>query len=98
MSPARRKGYVLKYRVPHAAVGDASGGPYAIAERIGRYSAGWRWPTALGLTVGLHALLSFLAFLGDHEDHPVAPKPQQVVTLERPPPQEAPPPEPEPPP
>jgi len=98
MSPVRRKGYVLKYRVPHAAVGDASGGPYAIAARIGRYSAGWRWPAALGMTVGLHALLSFLAFLGDHEHRPVVPKPQQVVTLERPPPEESPPPEPEPPP
>jgi periplasmic protein TonB len=98
MSPARRKGYVLKYRVPHAAVADASSGPYAIAERIGRYSAGWRWPAALGLTVGLHALLSFLAFLGDQEHRPVVPKPQQVVTLERPPPEEAPPAESEPPP
>ncbi len=98
MSPVRRKGYVLKYRVPHAAVGDASGGPYAIAARIGRYSASWRWPAALGMTVGLHAVLSFLAFLGDHEHRPVVPKPQQVVTLERPPPEEAPPAEPEPPP
>jgi protein TonB len=102
MSPARRKGYVLKYRVAHAVVGDASGGPYAIAERIGRYSAGWRWPTALGVTVGLHVVLGYLAFLGDHEDRVVAPKPQQIVTLERPPveepppPQEAPPPKPPP--
>jgi periplasmic protein TonB len=98
MSPVRRKGYILKYRVPHAAVGDASGGPYAIAERIGRYSASWRWPTALGLTVGVHVLLGFLAYLGDQEDKPAVPRPQQVVTLERPPPEEAPPPEPEPPP
>jgi hypothetical protein len=98
MSPARRKGYVLKYRVPHAAVGDASGGPYAIAERIGRHSASWRWPMALGLTVGVHTLLAFLAFLGDREHQPLVPKPEQVVTLERPPPVEAPPPEAEPPP
>ncbi len=98
MSPARRKGYVLKYRVPHAAVGDASGGPYAIAAVIGRYSAGWRWPAAMGMTVGFHALLSYLAFLGDHEHRPVPVKPQQVVTLERPPPEEAPPPETPPPP
>jgi outer membrane biosynthesis protein TonB len=97
MSPARRKGYVLKYRVPHAAVGDASGGPYAIAERIGRYSAGWRWPTALGVTVGLHLVLGYLAFLGDHEDKVLPPKPQQIVTLERPP-EEPPKPEAEPPP
>jgi hypothetical protein len=98
MSQARRKGYVLKYRVPHAAVGDASGGPYAIAERIGRHSASWRWPTALAVTVGVHTLLGFLAFLGDREHQPAVPKPEQVVTLERPPPPEAPPPAPEPPP
>ena len=98
MSPARRKGYVLKYRVSHADVRGPSAGPYAIAERIGRYSAGWRWPTALGVTAGLHALLVFLAFLGDREHRPVTPKPQQVVTLERPPPLEEPPPEPPPPP
>ena len=99
MSPARRKGYVLKYRVPHAAVSGASAGPYAIAERIGRYSAGWRWPTAASATVALHALITFLAFWGDREHRPVTPKPQQVVTLERPPPPpEEPPPEPPPPP
>jgi periplasmic protein TonB len=100
MSPARRKGYVLKYRVPHAAVAGASVGPYAIAERIGGHSARWRWPTALGVTVGLHTLLVFLAFLGDQEHRKVLPPPQQVVTLERPPPppEESPPPEPPPPP
>lgn len=100
MSPARRKGYVLKYRVPHAAVTGASVGPYAIAERIGGHSARWRWPTALGVTVGLHALLVFLAFLGDQEHTKAPPPPQQVVTLERPPPppEEPPPPEPPPPP
>lgn len=99
MSPARRKGYVLKYRVPHAAVAGASAGPYAIAERIGGHSARWRWPTALGVTVALHALFVVLAFLGDQEHRKVAPRPQQVVTLERPPlaPEELPP-EPPPPP
>jgi hypothetical protein len=96
MSPARRKGYVLRYRVPHGAVGALSGGPYAIAERIGRYSAGWRWPTALAATLAVHALLVFLAVLGDVHREPVK-RPQQVVTLERPP-AEPPPPEPEPPP
>jgi outer membrane biosynthesis protein TonB len=97
MSPARRKGYVLKYRVPHGAVGEASGGPYGIAAQIGRYSAGWRWPTAVVTTVAAHALLGFLAFLGDQQ-HRATMKPiQQVVTLERPPPPaESPPPEPEP--
>ena len=82
MSPARRKGYVLRYRVPHAAVG-ASGGPYAIAERIGRYSASWRWPAALSATAAAHALLALLAYLGDREHRLAPPKPQQVVTLER---------------
>lgn len=99
MSPARRKGFVLKYRVPHAAVGTSFGGPYAIAERIGRYSAGWRWPTALGATVAVHALLVFLAYLGDTAHRRLLPPRQQTVTLERPPPEPAPPPpEPEPPP
>jgi periplasmic protein TonB len=98
VSPARRKGYVLKYRVPHGAVGPLSGGPYAIAERIGRYSATWRWPTALAATLGVHAVLVFLAVLGDTHRQPLH-RPQQVVTLERPPPPpEPPPPEPEPPP
>jgi protein TonB len=95
MSPARRKGYVLKYRVPPRAAGETADGPYAIAERIGRYSAGWRWPIALATTVGIHAGLTFLAYLGDREHREIAPAPQQVVTLERPPP---PPPEPPPPP
>ncbi len=95
MSPARRKGYVLKYRVPAGAVrGEMADGPYAIAARIGRYSAGWRWPIALATTLGIHAALAFLAYLGDREHREVAPPPQQVVTLERPPP---PPPEPPPP-
>ncbi len=100
MSPARRKGYVLKYRVPHAAVVGASAGPYAIAEKIGGHSARWRWPTALGVTLALHALFTFLAFLGDQEHKKGAPPVQQVVTLERPPPapEEPPPPEPPPPP
>ncbi|MGO8968897.1 MAG: hypothetical protein ACLQDQ_04935 [Myxococcaceae bacterium] len=100
MSPARRKGYVLKYRVPHAAVGDVSGGPYGIAERIGGHSAAWRWPTALGVTLAVHALLVFLAVLGDREHGPVVRRESQVVTLEHPPapPAEPPPPEPPPPP
>jgi len=99
MSTAPRKGFVLKYRVPHGAVGMGSGGPYAIAERIGRYSAGWRWPTALGATVLAHAVLALLAYLGDQQHRRQLPPRQQVVTLERPPPEPAPPPpEPEPPP
>jgi len=98
MSPARRKGYVLKYRVPHAEVAAASVGPYAIAERIGGHSARWRWPTALGVTVALHALFTLLAFLGDQEHRKAPPPPQQVVTLERPPPPPEEPPEPPPPP
>jgi protein TonB len=95
MSPARRKGYVLKYRVPHAAVADSAGGPYGIAERIGRYSAGWRWPTAFGATVLVHFGLATLAYVGDREHRVIAAPPQQIITLERPPP---PPPELEPPP
>jgi protein TonB len=100
MSPARRKGYVLKYRVPHGAVGEASGGPYAIAERIGRYSASWRWPTAIGATLAVHVLLAFLAYVGDQQHRQLVRPVQQVVTLERPPPapEEPPPPEPPPPP
>ncbi len=95
MSPARRKGYVLRYRVPAGAVsGGMADGPYAIAERIGRYSAGWRWPLALATTAGVHAALAFLAYLGDQEHRQTPPPRQQVVTLERPPP---PPPEPPPP-
>ncbi len=98
MSPGRRKGYVLKYRVPHAAVGTPSGGPYAIAERIGGHSAVWRWPTALGVTVGVHVVLVVLAVLGDQEHRRKAHVVQQVVTLERPPPPPEAPAEPEPPP
>jgi len=98
VSQGRRKGYVLKYRVPHAAVVGASGGPYAIAETIGGHSAGWRWPTALGVTVAVHALLLLLAVLGDREHRRVAHVEQQVVTLERPPPAPEVPPQPEPPP
>ncbi len=92
MSPVRRRATSSGTACHTPRWGDASGGPYAIAARIGRYSASWRWPAALGMTVGLHAVLSFLAFLGDHEHRPVVPKPQQVVTLERPPPEESPPP------
>jgi len=95
MSPARRKGYVLKYRVPHAEVANAAGGPYGIAERIGRYSAGWRWPTAVGATFVVHLTLAALAYVGDREHRPLAAPRQQIITLERPPP---PPPEPVPPP
>jgi outer membrane biosynthesis protein TonB len=100
MSPARRKGYVLKYRVSHAAVAGASAGPYAIAETIGGHSARWRWPTAFAATLALHALFVFLAFVGDKEHGAKAKPVEQVVTLERPPPapEETPPPEPPPPP
>ncbi len=98
MSQGRRKGYVLKYRVPHADVGTLSGGPYAIAEQIGGHSARWRWPTALGVTLGVHVLLVFLGVLGDQEHRRKAHVEQQVVTLERPPPPPEPPVEPEPPP
>lgn len=96
MSPARRKGFVLKYRVrPDALSGELAEDPYAIAARIGGYSAGWRWPMALATTLAIHAALTVLAYLGDQEHREVAPPPQQIVTLERAPPA---PPEPPPPP